>query len=166
MKHRTPNADLLFARIQLRYPDARHLLLVPADATGSAVDLARQLAVAIAGAGQRVGLIDVGDGKPRQEQDNELGGAGATPGIYSIDLLEAEMGDANRIARALESRGGFTVASAGPLQHDAQALRLSAAVDAVIVVVRGGRTLRSDLADIRENIESVGGTLVGAVIVN
>jgi len=166
MGDRTPNADLLFARIQLRHPGARHILLVPADASGSTTVLARQLAAAMAGAGQRVGLIDVGDGRARPKHDTDVSGTLATPGVHSIDLLEAEMGDAKRIGRALESQEGFTVASAGPLQHDAQAVRLSAAVDAVIVVVRRGRTLRSELAEIRHDIESVGGTLAGAVIID
>lgn len=157
---------MLFARIQLRHPGARHILLVPADASGSTTVLARQLAAAMAGAGQRVGLIDVGDGRARPKHDTDVSGTLATPGVHSIDLLEAEMGDAKRIGRALESQKGFTVASAGPLQHDAQAVRLSAAVDAVIVVVRRGRTLRSELAEIRHDIESVGGTLAGAVIID
>jgi len=166
MRDRTPNADLLFARIQLRYPGARHILLVPADASGATSDLARQLAAAMAGAGQRVGLIDVGGGKTHPKHDIEPCDTLATPGVYRIDLLEAEMGDPKRIGRALEAQEGFTVASAGPLQHDAQAVRLSAAVDAVIVVVRRGRTLRSELAEIRHDIESVGGTLTGAVIID
>ncbi len=166
MGRRTPNADLLFARLQLRYPGARHLLLVPADRSGSTNDLARQLAGAMAGAGHRVGLIDAGGGKARRRHDIELSDTPATPGVYSIDLLEAELGEAKHLARALESQEGFTVASAGPPQHDAQALRLSAAVDVVIVVVRRGRTLRSELAEIRHEIESVGGTLAGAVIID
>ncbi|MDQ2744209.1 MAG: hypothetical protein M3Z66_18210 [Chloroflexota bacterium] len=166
MGDRSPNAGLLFARIQLRYPGARHILLVPADTSGSTTDLARQLAAAIAGAGQRVSLIDVGGGKARPKEGAELSGTLATAGVHTIELLEAEMGDAKRIGRALESQEGFTVASAGPLQHDEQALRLSAAMDAVIVVVRRGRTLRSELAEIRHEIASVGGTLAGAVIID
>jgi succinoglycan biosynthesis transport protein ExoP len=55
---------------------------------------------------------------------------------------------------------------AGPSEATAAVATIAAAVDIVVIVVRPGKTTRETLARVRTTVEAVGGSLLGAVLVD
>lgn len=148
-------ADLLYARLQLRAPDARSVLLVSARDGANTPVLGAELARAMVGTGTRARVLDV-TGR----------WSGTLPeGVERMEVLESELNDLEHARRALQWPLGFTVVSAGGVLESPTALILAVAVDAVVLVARQGRTVRNDLAQALEDIQGVGGRVVGSVLV-
>jgi hypothetical protein len=148
-------ADLLFARLQLRAPDARSVLLVSARDWSNTPALGAELARAMVETGARARVLDV-TGR----------WSGTLPdGVERMEVLESELNDLEHARRALQWLPGFTVASAGGVLESPTALILAAAVDAVLLVARQGRTMRNDLVQALEDIQGVGGRVVGSVLI-
>jgi Mrp family chromosome partitioning ATPase len=83
-----------------------------------------------------------------------------------MEVLESELTDVDRARRALSWPAGYTVVAAAGALESPKALILAAAVDAVLLLARPGRTMRTDLVRAREEIEAVGGSVVGAVLLS
>jgi hypothetical protein len=135
---------MLFARLQLRAPRARILLVAPPRSTTDVSGLAQQLADAIGRAGHAVRLVDL-----RGQGDTD-----APPGLTSID----------RLREHLKSSEGFTIATGSSVLDQPAALLAAAVADGVIVVAVAGKTTRADLEEARHEIERAGGSLLGAVL--
>jgi hypothetical protein len=144
---------MLFARLQLRMPGARSVLLChPRSAEGTS-ELAAALTSAISRAGEKARLLDVTDSRAPTDGTQE-----------PMEVLESELTDVDRARRALSWPGGFTIVAAAGALESPKALVLAAAVDAVLLLARSGRTMRPDLTRSREEIEAVGGSVVGTVL--
>ncbi len=154
-KLRQLRPDMLFARLQLRAPAARSVLLCPPRSEGGASDLASALAAAISQAGTKARLLDV---------TTSTRARAAGEGVEEMEVLESELTDVDRARRALTWPAGYTVAAAAGVLENPQALILAVAVDGVVLLARSGRTMRTDLVRAREEIEAAGGSVVGTVL--
>jgi hypothetical protein len=137
-------AGMLFARLQIRAPQARVLLVAPPRSVGDVSGIANQLVEAIERAGEDARLVDV-----RSE-----GGVGAPSELPSL----------GRLRERLTGAPGFTVALGSGILDDPASLLAAAVADGVVVVALAGRTTRADLAEARQEIERAGGSLLGGAM--
>jgi Mrp family chromosome partitioning ATPase len=146
---------MLFARLQLQAPSARSILITAPHSGQHLSKLAGDLARAIISSGARVRLLDV---------TPSAGASDLGDDVERMDVLESEMTDLERARRALNWPSGYTVLCAGGVMDSPAALILGAASDGVLLVARAGKTMRADLIQARDDIESSGGTVVGSVL--
>jgi hypothetical protein len=148
-------AEMVFARLQLLAPSARSLVVAGARSSPDTRAFADRLARTIAEAGHKVRWLDV------------AGAAASVPvagGIEQLPPPVAQMGDAQIARGVLDAGDGFTVICGGGVLDSAATLLLTSGADGVILVVRLGKTERSDLAEARAEIDRAGGHLLGAVL--
>lgn len=149
----TPRPEMVFARVQLRAPSARTLLFVSPRGSAGLSAIASGVALAAVQSGTRARLLDI------------TGAVAPVPnGVERMEVLESELTELERARRALQWPLGMTVASAGGVLEAPSALVLSVAADAVVLVARQGRTMRSDMVLAREEIVSAGGRVVGSLL--
>lgn len=144
---------MVFARVQLRAPSARTLLFVAPRGARGLGEIVSGVALAAVQSGTRARLLDITGAAPS-----------APSGVEQMEVLESELTELERARRALNWPLGITIASAGGVLETPSALVLSAAVDAVVLVARRGRTMRSDMVRAREEIVSAGGRVVGSLL--
>jgi hypothetical protein len=139
---------MLLARLQLRAPEARLVLVVPARSSLDVTDVVQGLSAALESVGEAVHVLDL----------RSLGGDGAAHDGDRPTTLAT-------IRAALRHGSGYTLAFGGGVLDTPAALLASQIADGVLVVVRAGKTYRSDLAVVRGQVERDGGRLLGAVVI-
>jgi len=132
-------ARLLFARLQIVQPNAHSLLLAwTTDADRAArVSIAALLADAYRGAGRETALIELGDE------------------LLTVDDMRAAL-----------ARSPFTIVQGAGLADSPATIVAARAVDAVVILVRRGRTKRSTLAALRSELVAAGVSIAGAVLLD
>ncbi|MGH2686390.1 MAG: Wzz/FepE/Etk N-terminal domain-containing protein [Actinomycetota bacterium] len=161
----------------------RTFLLTGSVTADGSVGVAANLAVVLAKAGHRVGVL----GAPLEGQFERLFGTNGSRSpdsqhaglqrtrVRGVWLFRAQQGGlGDDLTHPVEARDvldrmldvvDFTVVHTGSLLTSAEAIALAPAVDGVVVVADGRRVSRRDLRRLRATIERVGGNLLGAVIV-
>lgn len=189
----SPAAEAFRAlRANLKYAGGdrppRVILLADTGTGAGRAEVAANLAVALAQAGDPTLLIDADLRQPRQHAlfglPNEVGiatflrGEGALPIAATVvpnlslapagppppnpaELLAARCADL--LARAREA-ATFVILDAPPLSAVADGLALAAAADGVLLLVRAGKTRRPAAQRVKEQLERVGATLLGVVL--
>jgi hypothetical protein len=135
------------------------VLVAPARSDLDVDDVARELASQIEAAGDDVLLKRL-----RELGHSRETGPGQSP--ETPDLGKAHSGRLTlESLRAFLAAGrGYVVLVGRGILDDSNSILAAAAVDAVLVVAKSGRTGRQDLARTRDEIERAGGRLIGAVL--
>ena len=162
----------------------RTFLLSGSVTEDGSVGVAANLAVVLAKAGHRVGVL----GAPLEGQFERLFGTNGSKApdgqqhaglqrtkVRGVWLFRAQQGGlGDDLTHPVEARDvldrmldvvDFTVVHTGSLLTSAEAIALAPAVDGVVIVADGRRVSRRDLRRLRATVDRVGGNLLGAVIV-
>ncbi|MDQ4005677.1 MAG: Wzz/FepE/Etk N-terminal domain-containing protein [Actinomycetota bacterium] len=170
--------------IRARGRGGRTFLVTGAATPDGSTSVAANLAVVLAQAGHRVGLV----GAPLDTQMAKMFGTSANGGVPAggqqpglqrtrvrgVWLFRPpEKGLGEDLSHPVEARDvldrildvmDFAVVHAGPLLTSAEAIALAPAVDGVVVVADGRRARRRTLRRLHTTVQRVGGKLLGAVI--
>lgn len=87
---------------------------------------------------------------------------GASTGAVPADLLSSDR--FSRLISQLRDQAGFVVVDAPALPEFGDALAIAPRVDAVLLLVRSGKTKRPDAQRAREALDRVGARVLGAVL--
>lgn len=128
--------EILFARLQILAPGAFSFVLAPVRSGLDARPSADGLARWLVETGQQAGILDPQD-------------------------LPA---DRDRLQEKLSAATGYTIVAGRGILDDAPTLLAAAVADAVVVLVRRGRTSRADLESVRIQLEAAGANLAGAIL--
>jgi uncharacterized protein involved in exopolysaccharide biosynthesis/Mrp family chromosome partitioning ATPase len=163
---------------------SRTFLITGAATPDGSQAVAANLAVVLAQAGHRVGVV----GAPLEQDLTRLFGAstnGSLPGngqqaglqrtrVRGVWLFRApEKGLGGDLSHPVEARdvldrildvADFAVVHAGPVLTSAEAIALAPAVDGVVVVADGRKARRRTFRRLRATLQHVGGRILGAVI--
>jgi capsular polysaccharide biosynthesis protein len=162
----------------------RTFLVTGASSPDGSPTVAANLAVVLAQAGHRVGVIaaplDTGFARLFGSSSNGSTPAdGRHPGLQRTRVRGVwlfrppKKGLGEDLSHPVEARdlldrildvADFAVVHAGPLLTSAEAIALAPAVDGVVVVADGRRARRRTLRRMRATLQRVGGKLLGAVI--
>jgi hypothetical protein len=151
-------AEMLVARLQVRAPYARTLLVAAADGTRTD-KAATGLASSLAGAGQAVGYIDLV--APAQDVAMVPPRPGA---VRDAPLLSTELESVDRARRAIAPPEGYTVICGGSILDNPATLLVSGVADGTVLLARRGHSPRAALVMARREIEGAGGRLLGAIL--
>jgi Mrp family chromosome partitioning ATPase len=149
--------DLLFARVQLAAP-ASHTYLI-ASPTPNVADrrIAEELASGAAAGGKAVRLLDLGADRSKPSRNGSKSYQEWTPDRSAIVAPDD-------LRRALAAYDGVTVVVGNGLDTDAGTTVAAAVVDATVLVLRQGRTRRSDVKRVRADVERNGGRIIGSIL--
>ncbi len=128
---------MLGARLAVLASDARSVLLAGATSDVPTDGLARAVVTALGETGRGARAVDLAD-----NPDLAAGGSSASPAST------------------------VTVIAGRGLLDDPATLLTARRVDAIVVVVRRGRTTRRDLQEVRRELMEVGAPLVGSIVVD
>ena len=158
---------MLYARLQLALPEARTVLVAPPRSSLDAFPVARELAGLAAAAGCSVRLIALtaaGGDAASQTRSDAPGEGAATGDIEVLRLPAANLGNLDRLREVLAPARDLTVIAGSGLLDNPVSILAAPIVDGVVVVVRPGKTARSDLSRVKVEIERAGGRIAGAVM--
>lgn len=160
---------MLFARLEVTVPQARSFLVAAPRSTIDVTDIAADLAYVAGRAGFESRLVDL-TGHQRTADASTASVPATVDDQVEGELVEldepasSEMGRVERLRQLLAAYEGYTVMAGGGVLDDPGTMLAAAAVDGVVLVVRRGRTSRTDLEQSRIEIERAGGRIVGAVL--
>ena len=150
-----PDPAILFARLQLSFPEARSFLFATVDEGRSIGPIAAGVAATMHDMGLDLRWIDV----TLQRTESK-----PPAGVKPLALDGSLFANVNRLRAALTPAGGYQVIAGGSLLHDAHSLVLSGVADAVVIGSWRGVTSRDALEQVRADIERAGGKIAGAIL--
>jgi len=150
---RTSDQSMLFARLQLRAPEARSILVAAANDRDLASSISANLASTADEVGQRSRLVRV------IEDD-----APPPAGFPGEALTVARLGSVNEARDLLATFDGTTVICGQGILSSPTTLLLASVADATLIVAKRRKTSRAQLAAARLELERAGARLVGAVL--
>jgi hypothetical protein len=160
-------ARLLYATLQVRYPDLRSLLITGVQAKG-AVSLAHALAETIAASGRVTVLGIAGEGDSIEAYAMHSEGH-----IRQIDMADrARLLHVPFVRELIREYTAYNascscmvVLATEDLLRAAESTVLAACVDGVVLVAQAGRTRERELRRARMQLDAVAARLVGSVYV-
>jgi hypothetical protein len=148
--------DVLFARLQLASPHARSFLVASPSHEASNRRIAQAVAIAATGAGNKVRLVEIGP-STSNDQDSTL--------PFEITCVErTALPTPGDLRDYIAKFDGINVISGGGLDTDAVTMIAASVADVTILVIRRGRTRRTEIERVRALVESAGGRTVGSVL--
>lgn len=144
---------MLLARLELRAPGLRSLLLAAPRSSFDLAPLSEKLYAAAIQAGLQAHLLRV--------PDVELG----APSSVGETMAAEDVATPATARRRLATSDGLTIVLGRGILDSPGTLITASVVDGVVLAARLRRTSRKDLSDAGGEIERSGGRLVGAVLV-